>query len=146
MKSAFTLVEVLLIIVILSVIAGSAVPSFRRSYGRRVLSQAVDDVAYLMRYARARAVSEGVSVRLRFEDRVLRLIMVSRNDETPREGQAVGRGLRLPEVVGLDPVPEDVVFHPDGRIDEVVFAVTSSDGKYVLSTREIPGHVLVREE
>ncbi|MBU4333896.1 MAG: prepilin-type N-terminal cleavage/methylation domain-containing protein, partial [Candidatus Omnitrophica bacterium] len=48
-KSAFTLIEIILVVLLLSVIAGLTIPNFRNSFRKVKLQNSANNIAYLMR-------------------------------------------------------------------------------------------------
>ena len=65
--AGFTLIEVILVVLILSVIAGLTIPRFSSTYNRFILQKSVEDLAYIMRYAQSRAITKNRVIRLEFD-------------------------------------------------------------------------------
>jgi len=64
--SGFTLIEVMLVLGIATVLVGAAIPSIITARERMELSGATHDIASAVQTARMRAVSTGVTMRIRF--------------------------------------------------------------------------------
>lgn len=147
----FTLIELLLVVMIMAVVAGTSVPLFSKSYARRQVRQAADEVVYLMRYARVRAMTEQVAYQVAFKDG--RVVLLKASDEVTAQGVVytsvggtMGRPQALPANVSLDGAPEYVLFYPDGKIDRTRFRVRGRDLGFVISTEEVLGHVALSED
>lgn len=141
----FTLVEVLLAVVILSVIAGLAVPNFSRGYRRFRLKKAAGDLAYAMRYAQSRAVVKNRQVKLEFDSefsgyRLWEEIV----DGAPAFQKMTGRFgkfFNLPEGLKTEGDVSAVSFYPDGSMDRQRFYVCDDHECFTVSTKEQRGHV-----
>jgi prepilin-type N-terminal cleavage/methylation domain-containing protein len=148
-NNAFTLIELLLVLVILGVIAGISVPFFGGARSGLILRRSAGMAADLMRYAQTRAMLSGQAITIVFNDdgsyQLLR--------QDPRSGTASDKLDNIPERYGqLFSVPQGVRiisdnrsmrFDVDGSItkNRVIF----SDPKHsrVISTHEQRGHILV---
>ena len=65
-NKAFTLIEMLLVLIILSVIVGLTVPNFGKSVNTFELKKTANDIVYLVRWAQSRAINENVNYQLAF--------------------------------------------------------------------------------
>ena len=150
-RLAFTLIELLLVVMIMAMLAGLSVPLFSKSYAEWQVRQAADDIVYLMRYARVRAMTEQVVYQVAFRDGAAVLLKAS--DEVTNQGWvfkivsgARGRPRALPSAVVLLAAPLAVNCFPDGKIDPVHFSVRGKTGGLVISTEEVWGHVEVWDD
>ena len=116
MTKAFTLVEVILVMLVLGVIAALAVPNFGSSYKNLQLNQAVDQFAYLMRYAQSRAIAKGDVVRLEIDLSAGSYWLTEK--ENPIQGR-YGKHKRLSLGFKVEVDEGHVVdFYPDGQIEK----------------------------
>ena len=126
---AFTLIEVLLVIVVMGIAAAIAMPSFVRSIQGQRLSAAARTVTTVARYARSMAVLKQDDLGLTFNLANGQVDLVSSNTSLPSFSREVN-GVRLQEVSieGADPVTEGVCSVPFLRNGVCVpFAVTIVD-------------------
>jgi len=135
-SSAFTLIEVLLVIVVMGIAAAIAMPSFVRSIQGQRLSTAARTLTTVARYARSMAVLKQSDMALTFHLANGQVDLVSSNTSLPSFSRAVN-GVRLQEVTieGADPVTEGVCSVPFSRNGACApFAVTIADhnGNYVI--------------
>ena len=148
-RAAFTLVELLLVVMILAVLAGLSAPLFSRNYELRGIRQAADDVVDLMRYARVRAMSEQVVFRMVLGEHEAVLLRASgamaengRPVFTALDG-VMGRPRVFAHGVVVQEAPETVSFYPDGTIDRVRFRVRGGPAGFVIATDEVIGQVSI---
>ena len=144
-SSAFTLIEVLLVVVVLGIAVAIAVPSFVRSLHGQRLSTAARTLTTVARYARSMAVLKQSDLGLIFNLANGQVDLVSSNTSLPSFSRAVN-GVRLQEVTieGADPVTEGTCSVPFLRNGVCVpFAVTIVDqnGNYVILKVDALGSV-----
>jgi prepilin-type N-terminal cleavage/methylation domain-containing protein len=152
-RSAFTLIELLLVLVIVLVILGLSFPDFKRARERLALRTAADTVVYAMRYARSRSVVDDVTVRMSLDADAFRLEQ-SLTDGGKSGDQIsfgvidgrMGRRVTLPSGVHFREAPAQILFRSDGDIDPVRFAVAGEKAAFIISTKEMPGHVVLIQE
>lgn len=150
-RRAFTLIELLLVVMVLAVLAGLNAPLFSKHYEARQLRQAADDVVYLMRYARSRAMIEQVVYQVALREHKVTLfravdgLVTDSRGFTGVEG-VMGRARNLPSHVTFSGAPDAVLFYPDGMIDRVHFSLRGRKAGFVISTDEVVGHVSIAEE
>ncbi len=147
-RNSFTLVELLLVVIILGVFAGLAVPSFRKTYYNQELSNAASNVAFLMRYAQGRAVAERANYRLNFdeENKSCWLEKKSSSGENVFERISSGfaRGIIFPAGIKVSPELKPVGFYPDGKIDSVkIYLERKNTAAFTISTQGHIGYVEV---
>ncbi len=146
--AGFTLVELLLVVIILGILAGMAVPSFRKTYSSLEINNAANNLAILMRYAQARAAVERINYRLNFdpENKSCWLERKSSSDSGIFEkvSSKFTRSIAFPKDIKVEPDLKIVNFYPDGRIDNVMIYL-KQDGKeiYAVSTKGQVGYVEV---
>ncbi len=143
-KSGFTLIELALVVVLLSVVAAVSLPSFRQSYKKILLERTTNDLAYLMRYAQSRAISKGQKILLVFDGdlKTCWLEEMTEEETTTNGGQGSqppkqltakksarlsnrwGRNFSIPQelIVQTDGTPP-IGFYPDGKIDRLTMSV-----------------------
>jgi prepilin-type N-terminal cleavage/methylation domain-containing protein len=137
-KRGFTLLELILVMLIVSLVAGLAAPSLHNfMIGRRNVNT-VNQVLALGQYARARAAMTGTVYRLN-ADPVSRAYWLTKKSGANfvELGEEFGRHFTLPETMSLkwEPLPTggDVKtymdFYPDGRIDASRLQIVDLAGK-----------------
>lgn len=134
--SGFTLLELLLVMVILTVMVAIVVPSMSAfAIGRKTNYAAIQIVA-MAKYARAEAVNEGRIYRLTFDSSkpAKVTLMADNSGEFVESGSSLGKQLKLDDGLTLrtDLTPQSpggtyIDFHPDGRTGDGPVHVWVSD-------------------
>ena len=139
-KNSYTLVELLLVVIILSIIAGIAIPSFRKTYLNLELDNSANNLALLMRYAQAHSVLERRIYRLNFDLREKRCWLTKQLEGAPNTFEAVssrlGKSLILPKDIEIESESEFVNFYPDGKIDGISIYLKNKNNKTVTVSTE----------
>ena len=123
---AFTLVEMLLVLALIGLLAGSVVVSFEGRQKRYRLQTTAKDLAAAIRYAREEANVQGRAFRLVFEEGKKAYLIEAANgagEYRPVRGRAglrrpVSKQMAISLAASGDPwpsgLPEVLEFHPDG--------------------------------
>ena len=162
---AFSLVEIVLVVVLVAVIAGLAVPNYRRTFSRLALTETVQDIAYLMRFAQSRAIVRNTTVRMVFSDDRLDYWIEESAEEQLEEDSAgkgsgspekpadfqrisgrLGRKHRIPHGLTISFAVSAVIFYPDGNIDRTRIEICRRKDCLTVSTQEQRGYVRIIDE
>ncbi|MBI2437309.1 MAG: prepilin-type N-terminal cleavage/methylation domain-containing protein [Lentisphaerae bacterium] len=143
--SAFTLIEILMVIVIMGIVAAIALPSFVRSFQGQRLSTAARTLATVTRYARSMAVLKQSDLELTFNLANGQIDLVSSNTSLPSFSRSVS-GVRLQEVAleGAEPIMEGVgrvAFLRNGVCSPFVVTLMDRQGNYVIMSVDALGSV-----
>jgi type II secretion system protein H len=121
-SSAFTLIELVLVMVVLTVLLTIAAPSLRGWSRGTKLRDASDQLLAATRFARSQAVTTGDVYRVEFDVNTSSYRVTSRDgDQFAAVPGEFGRETRLPSEVRLSVAREDggagsaIEFHPSGR-------------------------------
>ena len=169
--AGFTLIEILLVVAILGVIAGLSLPDFQKTYERIELSQAANNIAYLMRYAQSRSIiqrrnlqficdSDGKrywltqEARLPIEEKGGGQARLPIEEKMGGQGSRVsfeklsgrwGRIFKIPREISVQAEDSSVSFSPDGKITRTEISLCRQSRCVVVSTKEQIGYVYVFE-
>jgi general secretion pathway protein H len=150
-QAGFTLLELLVVLVILSVLVGVSVPQFRGTFRQLQLQVVASDVATLLTYAGRRAVASGEVLRVHFDVEGRRYWLVTAPQGSPEQtferiSGKFGRVSSVPASISFAPSIRDVTFYPDGRADRFELLI-SDDGPlgYRLATDVRTGRVKLVE-
>lgn len=144
LRAAFTMIELLLVVLILSVIAALAVPNFSHSYAKIQLRNNVYDIANLMRYAQSRAVIRNKTMRLQI-DLTTKKYWIEEQVEDGFQSFSGRMGGKYSVISGasIEQEHDHILFYPDGRIEKVYITVCRQENCYTISTKEQRGFVHV---
>lgn len=142
---AFTLIEVLLVVVVMGIVVGIAMPSFVSSIQGQRLSSAARTLATVARYARSMAVLKQSDLSLTFNLANGQVDLVSSNGSLPTFSRAVD-DVRLQEVAieGAAPVTEGVCtvpFRRNGACAPFTVTIVDKNGNNVIMKVDALGSV-----
>ena len=148
-QGAFTLIEILLVVLVLAVIVGISIPNFQNTYQKFSLKKNVDDVLYTMRYAQSRAVMKNLIVRLEFNEDFSQYWLTQ---EEPSEEStdkitfedvdgSMGRIFNFDHEVKVESSGNAIQFYPDGNIDKLELKMCSEGGCFKVITNQQRGYV-----
>ena len=152
--SGFTLIEIILVVLLVTVIIGLTVPNFSSAYNNLQLQNTTDHLAYLMRYAQGRAVTHNREVRLEFDEEHLHywlteqeeMIGASEAEKTFNQiSGRLGRMFVIPKDIEVRMEAMGISFYPDGRIEKDHIYLCYHDRCYLISTKERRGYVQIYE-
>ncbi len=157
----FTLIELSLVVLIISIIVVIATPRFRATYETIKFRSSVYNLVKLMNYARERAVIERKQFRIHFfeDEMAFCLETTVKNDEDKKNNNpefeavhgSLGKKIFFPKGIEFDidePREDFVLFYPNGQADECVIYVTGKkDMVYTITTKKMVGLIrLFREK
>jgi prepilin-type N-terminal cleavage/methylation domain-containing protein len=155
-NNAFTLVEILLVIIIIGIILALTAPNFSKGYSRFQLNKTADDLLSVSRWAQAMAIWQERTYALSFSDDrrsydLVRSKVTMQNEAAedieevdgpdgfePIQG-ALGRIHKIPDAIRLESRDDRINFYPDGTINPATIQLASPDQKTVLSSAEVRG-------
>lgn len=151
-KKAFSLIEIILVVLILSVVAGLIIPDFSHTYSQAQLQKAANGLAYLMRYAQNRAIVKNFRIRLEFDSDFSKYWLC---EEIPGSRQKTdvamfkkisGRFARITKIddkIKIEADTQMIYFYPDGTIDKQRIRMCNDNRCLTVSTREQRGNVRI---
>lgn len=151
-KCSFTLIELLLVILLLGIVTGLAIPNLSQLYSNLQLKQTTVDISVLMRYAQSRAITQKRICRLNFDSQFSRYWITqatSNVDSEVLEGsfQRIkgrwGRLFSIPKHITIESGKESVEFYPDGRIEKIRVYLSYKKSHFTISTQEQMGRVRI---
>ena len=135
-SGGFTLLELILVMVLISVLLGIAAPSLRGFHGARRSADAAAQVLCLANYARSQSIAQGAVYRLNIDvDERVYWLTTQAGGAFVELSNEFGRRFALPDNMTVTikmPVSGDVTpyvqFYPDGRCDEAAITLTDLQG------------------
>ncbi len=151
-KNAFTLIEILLVVVIILIATGVSVPLFRGTFQSTQMNDAVRSTVRMARYARSMSILKQDECTLRFKDGLLTLSCGGTNAAEPETSRRLPGDIKISEFENLaeaDGIPDEgraVHYYSTGMNDG--FSVTFRDEKdrrVTVSCNPISGKTTVEE-
>ena len=148
-KRSFTIVELLIVLLLLGVVAGLAIPNFSTTFENLQLSETAKNISSFMYYAQSRSIMKGKGHRLVFDIAHHQYWL---EDEIGNEDSEhsvfekisgrFGRIFYVPEDIRLEADPSVIQFYPDGTIDQArIYLESQQKGFFTISTKEQSGYV-----
>ncbi len=159
-NSAFSLIEILVVVIIVGIVVALAAPNFTKSYSRFQLHKTADDLLNISRWAQAMAMGRQRIYALAFSDEnhAYRIECSTLNEESNTEADSgeetvfepvnglLGRKHVIPAGVSLDMQQEHIAFYPDGTMDPVNIQLNSAEQQIELSTSDVRGMMTKKVE
>ncbi len=152
-RSGFTTIEMILVVVFVSIVAGFAIPNLKTAYIRVQLRQTCEDLAGLMRYAQSQAVVWNRRMRLEFNPTFTQYWLSRQSQGLDTVGDEaferipgrLGQLVNIPvEITIASPAPV-LYFYPDGTMDRNYIELCHIKECLRVSTKEQRGYVHVLE-
>jgi len=146
-NNAFTLVEILVVIIVVGILIALAAPNFSKGYSRFQLNKTADDLLSASRWAQAMAIGQEriYALSLTSDHRSYKLVRVKSGVENDSHDSfeavngPLGRMHTIPDPIRLSTQDDRIEFYPDGTIDPGTIQLASADQKTVLSSTEVRG-------
>jgi type II secretion system protein H len=150
-QAGFTLLELLVVLLIVTVLVGLSVPQFGRTYRHLELQVFASEVANRLTYAGRRAVARGEVLRVQFDVPGRRYWLTRARPASAaatfeRVPDKFGRAVAVPGSISLVSRTPAVTFYPDGRADRFEMMISDAGGTaYRLVTDVRTGRVKLLE-
>lgn len=159
-EQAFTLLEILIVILIMGVLTTISIPLVSTSFANFQFINSSKNIISLMRYARERSILERVNYRLAFNidaGTYCLLFQKSPFEEPDRykiEESSLGKKYQLPEGVTIERIEfleevnssEFITFYPDGSADSVNIYLCNDKGESLIISTQIAGQIKIVKE
>ena len=142
--TGFTLVEILLVALILSIIAGLAIPSFSSTYAALRLKKTAEELVLLMRYAQNRAITKNRLMRLEFDgefssyrltqSEALTETAGTQNETFKPVSGSWGKKFFVPGGIKVTTKKESVTIYPDGSLEKIEIDLCNRKKCFIVST------------
>ena len=119
-SSGFTFIELMLVILLISVLAGLSVPLIRHASADLELKDTSFTLAKMISYAQEMAVLESTTYQLNL-DPAKSAFWLTRSGEVIKS--KIGKKFRLPHDLTLETKARGVLFYPDGRADDAEISI-----------------------
>lgn len=143
---AFTLAEMLLIMVLLSMAAALSLPNLGKVYNQLQLQNAVNHLTYTMRYAQSRAITQNKKVRLLFENSFKKYQLLEMpSHAVDQEYKSItgrwGKPIKLEKGISINSANASIDFLPTGEIEKADILLCHIKNCMIISTQQERGQV-----
>jgi len=122
-KNSFVLIELILVILLVSVIAGLSSPRFRNSFTSLKLKDTCFNIVKLANYAQEMAIVERVNYKMTFNSQSGQFYLSRAKDS--QKVFSLPKGFSFSTSAN----PLEVFFYPDGRLKAQELKVTANNGE-----------------
>jgi len=133
-KSGFTLIELVLVILLVSIITALSTPLFRRTFSDLTIKNASFDMGKMINYTQEMAIIDRVmyKLNLNFEKESYWITKETHSEEGvvyKRIKGRFGKIFILPRRFSLRSNKKEIVFYPDGRSDEAKIWIRDEESR-----------------
>ena len=133
-QSSFTLIELILVILLISILIGLSTPLFKRTFSGLQLKNTTFNITKIINYAQEIAIVERVNYKVNFdfEEGNFWITKLDESGDIPvykRIGGRHGRIFLLPRELIIAGKKEEIILYPDGRSDEVEIKIIDKSGE-----------------
>ncbi|MCK4462842.1 MAG: prepilin-type N-terminal cleavage/methylation domain-containing protein [Candidatus Omnitrophica bacterium] len=149
--TGFTLIELVLVILLISILVALSTPLFRRTFSDLELRNTAFNITKLINYAQEMAIIERTNYKLNFDFKKgkYHLTYLVATEDTPVYEKIEGRHGKtflVPRGLTLEGKKDEIIFYPDGRSDKVKLNLIDKNGKgYLLRVKGFGRHVEMEE-
>jgi len=122
-NKAFTLIELLIIVVIAGILIGVSAPRFRPAFDSFELKNSLKDIFNLSRYLQGASISQGKIYCLNIDKANAEFWVSVKEDSAFKEiSGRLGKRYRVPSGIIISTEPEEkngVYFYPDGNVNKI---------------------------
>lgn len=143
----FTLLELILVILILSVLTGLSIPVFRKTFVNLQLDAFSLDLSSVLNYARQMAIFNRSEYRVRFNlDEKKFWIEQEISEKQGLKFEMIkgrfGKVYTLPETIDIESSKEYITFYPDGSSDIITITINTDTKTHIFTTEGTSGYAI----
>ena len=143
---ALTFIELLVVVIIIGILAGLAVPNLRKSFNSAQREGFSRQLQFTMNYLRDKSVVEQKAIFLDFDRRSKSYSAGFQEENAAFRVYSLPAGISIEVAKKSNPDNPAVYFYPDGRIDAVDIGVNSGGKKIILTTEGVFGKVKIKKK
>ncbi|MBL7156753.1 MAG: prepilin-type N-terminal cleavage/methylation domain-containing protein [Candidatus Omnitrophica bacterium] len=133
-RAGFTLIELILVALLISILISLSTPLFRRTFSDIQLKNTAFNMARMINYMREIAIIERANYKLNLDHKkgtywIMKLDSFGEKPVYKRIGGRYGRTFSLPEGLRFGDKVKKIVFYPDGRSNEAEIKIVDKNGE-----------------
>ena len=145
---AFTLAEMLLVLVLLSIATALTLPNLSKSFNQVQLQNSANTLSFTMKYAQSLAITKNKQIRLLFDPSYKTYQLCEINpDPTIQTCEVLkgrwGKKTPIPSDIVLTSPNTSVDFMPNGQIEKIQLRLCQKANCLLISTQEQRGQIEV---
>lgn len=140
LRSALTLLELLLVIVIISVLLGLSIPHLNKSIKNSEFKSFADKTYLFLDYAKNRAIIKAVILQMRFDQEKKQIVLEERETK-----QKIFRSVKVPDRINMQLSNEKIIFYPDGTLQKFEVVIYNDKRQITISSLGFDGKIILNE-
>lgn len=140
---SFTLIELLLVILIISILSFTLLPHFNSTFTFIKLKNTAKRIIQLLKYAQEQAISEGIILEffINNEERIYGITHRDQNKPIRKYKIPDQIFIEQKESLGKTQFKDKIKFYPDGRIDKALIRIYNKKGQELRISIAITGKI-----
>jgi len=133
-RRGFTLIELVLVILFISIITALSTPLFRNTFSELELKNTTFNLSKIINYAQEMAIIDKASYKLNFDFDggaywLTKSYFVDRKQTFTKLEGKYGRKFYFPDGLALTASKKEIVLYPDGRSDTAEISIVDKNGR-----------------
>lgn len=145
-RNAFTLLEILLVVFILTILMAVTIPRFSRTYRHMVLRQTGESVLALLQYAREEAILNGKKEFIKVDQDKGRIFISNEKGEPDSDNYNSRKEIQTGKNTGLSSDVELICFNPSGDGTDFELKISTEETTIFCRTTEPNGKMELIEK
>jgi len=142
-RKSFTLLETLLVVAIISILAGFTFPLARNSIKAARFRAFKDKVYLFLDYAKTQAVIKGKVLEAEFDSQAGQVRLLGKDGGAEQE---VLFKAGIPDEIRVKFEPDKVIFYPDGTIEEFEVSICGDKREAVFFSKGFDGRIALKDD
>ncbi len=146
LPKAFTFIELLIVVIIIGVLVGLAVPNFRSTFSSAQADSFSRQLQSYMNYLRDKSVVEQKVIYLDINTEKKEYSAWMQGAAEPFKTYTFSQDISVEISKKSNAESPEIYFYPDGRIDKMDLTVTAGNNNIVLTTEGVFGKVKINKK
>lgn len=134
--NAITFIELLLVIIIIGILIGVSIPSFRKTSNRLQLENSARQLQTVMNYLHQRSIIEQKIILLNIDNEKKEYWAQIKDTSTPLKTYPIPSDIFIEIIKKSDTDNKQILFYPDGQIDKITIKLTNREKETISLTTE----------
>jgi prepilin-type N-terminal cleavage/methylation domain-containing protein len=139
MRSGFTLIEILFVVIIIAILIGTSLPRLKNTFEGMQLNTASSRLQSFMNYLSEHSIVTGKVIYLRINNDDKKYWAVTQD-------KSVLKTIAIPQGIRIETEAEKIAFYPDGTIDKVTLKLSNNNQYINLTTKGVFAGVKIQPQ
>lgn len=133
---AFTFIELFIVIIIIGILIGISLPSFKKTFNNLQLNSFSQEIQAFMNYLHERSIVEGKIIYFNIDNEKKEYWAKIKDTKARLRTYFLPRGIDIEIIKKADTDNKQIIFYPDGQIDKVSIKIAGPDKQGIILTTE----------